>query len=115
VLVTTHHLEEAGECSRLVIMADGQVVAGGSAAEIIGSARVTVVRAGSWADAFAALEQSGLPVALAGRSLRVPGAPADRIRRALGAIDAELDEAPATLEERFFELVRPAAKTEAAR
>jgi ABC-2 type transport system ATP-binding protein len=115
VLVTTHHLEEAAECSRLVIMADGQVVAEGSAAEIIGSARVSVVKAESWTDAFAALEQSGLPVALAGRSLRVPGAPADHVRQALGAIHAELDEAPATLEERFFELVRPAAKTEAAR
>ena len=32
VLVTTHHLDEAGECGRLVIMADGAVVAAGTAA-----------------------------------------------------------------------------------
>jgi ABC-type multidrug transport system ATPase subunit len=115
VLVTTHHLEEAGECSRLVIMADGQVVAEGTAAEIIGSARVTVVRARSWAEAFNALEEAGLPTALAGRSLRVPGVLPAEVEAALGGIDAELDEAPATLEERFFQLAQPAAQTAAAR
>ena len=104
VLVTTHHLDEAGECSRLVIMADGAVVAAGTAAQIIGPARVSVVTAASWTAAFTALERAGLPVALAGRSLRVPGqAPAD-VRRALGDVEARVADAPATLEERFFEL-----------
>ncbi len=115
VLVTTHHLEEAGECSRLVIMAGGRVVAEGSAAQIIGSARATLVRADSWTDAFTALEQSGLPVALAGRSLRVPGVPPADVRRALGPVPAELHLAPATLEERFFELVRADTLPQAAR
>src|SRR5260221_11861358 len=36
VLVTTHYMEEAQECGRLVIMADGRVVATGTAAEIVG-------------------------------------------------------------------------------
>ena len=40
VLVTTHYMDEAGECGRLVIMAAGRVVATGTAAEIIGDARV---------------------------------------------------------------------------
>ena len=115
VLVTTHHLEEAGECGRLVIMSGGAVVAEGTAAQIIGSARVTVVTAASWTAAFAALERSGLPVALAGRSLRVPGVAPGDVRRALGALDAQVTEAPATLEERFFELVLPTARTGAAR
>jgi ABC-2 type transport system ATP-binding protein len=115
VLVTTHHLEEAGECGRLVIMSGGGVVAEGTAAQIIGSARVTVVTAASWTAAFAALERSGLPVALAGRSLRVPGVAPGDVRRALGDLDAQVTEAPATLEERFFELVLPTARTGAAR
>jgi ABC-2 type transport system ATP-binding protein len=115
VLVTTHHLEEAGECGRLVIMSGGAVVAEGTAAQIIGSARVTVVTAASWTAAFAALERSGLPVALAGRSLRVPGEAPGDVRRALGDLDAQVTEAPATLEERFFELVLPTARTGAAR
>ena len=115
VLVTTHHLEEAAECSRLVIMADGQVVAEGSAAQIIGSARVTVVKARSWADAFTALEQAGLPTALAGRSLRVPGVPPGEVRAALAGIAADLDDAPATLEEAFFQLVLSGQQTAAVR
>jgi ABC-type multidrug transport system ATPase subunit len=115
VLVTTHHLEEAGECDRLVIMAGGSVVAEGTATEIIGSARVAVVTAPSWTAAFTAVEQAGLPVALAGRSLRVPGVAAGQVRQALGGIDAQVADAPATLEERFFELALPGAQAGAAR
>jgi ABC-2 type transport system ATP-binding protein len=120
VLVTTHYMEEAAECGRLVIMADGRVVAEGTVAEIIGDASVTVVQAGSWADAFGALEESGLAVSLAGRTLRVPGVPPEAVRRALGnraAADGgtRVFAAPATLEERFFELAVPAAQAGASR
>jgi len=112
VLVTTHYLEEATECTRLVIMADGAVVAEGTAAEIIGDARVTVVTGPSWATAFARLENAGFPVTLGGQAagggtgtvLRVPGADPVAVRRALGADGAAVQEVPATLEERFFQL-----------
>jgi ABC-type multidrug transport system ATPase subunit len=104
VLVTTHYMEEAQECGRLVIMADGRVVAEGTAAQIVGSRQVVVVEAESWSAAFGALERSGLQVALAGRGLRVPGADAGEVRRALGELPAVVRLAPATLEERFFEL-----------
>ena len=114
VLVTTHYMEEAGECGRLVIMADGGVVAEGTAGEIIGANRVTVVEPSSWAGAFGKLEEAGLPVALAGRTLRVPGADPDTVRRALGDSQARLLSAPATLQERFFELALPAAAAERA-
>ena len=112
VLVTTHYMEEAAECGRLVIMADGAVVAEGTVGEIVGDARVTVVEAESWAAAFRALEESGLPVSLAGRGLRVPGVAPDAVRRALGhggpgVAQARVFDAPATLEERFFELAQP--------
>jgi ABC-2 type transport system ATP-binding protein/ribosome-dependent ATPase len=113
VLVTTHYMDEAGECDRLVIMAAGRVVARGTARDIAGDARVTVVEPGSWAAAFGALEAAGLPVALVGRTLRVPGTPPDAVRRALGDLPAAVTTAPATLEERFFELTLSAADTEA--
>jgi ABC-2 type transport system ATP-binding protein len=111
VLVTTHYLDEAGECGRLVIMAEGRVVAAGTAAQITGDARVSVVETGDWAAAFAALETAGLPVALAGRGLRVPGASPAAVRQALGPVAARVSEAPATLEERFFELTGAARAT----
>jgi ABC-2 type transport system ATP-binding protein len=103
-LVSTHYMEEAGECDRLIIMADGVVVAAGTAAEIIGDAEVTVVEAADWADAFAQLERAGLPVSLAGRLLRVPGASLDAVRRVLPD-GCRVYTEPATLEERFFDLV----------
>jgi ABC-2 type transport system ATP-binding protein len=112
VLVTTHYMEEAGECTRLVIMADGRVVDQGTAPEIIGAARVTVVETPAWAAAFGALEEARMPVALAGRALRVPGATPAEVRRALGGVRARVYEAPATLEERFFQLALPRSATE---
>jgi ABC-2 type transport system ATP-binding protein len=118
VLITTHYMDEAGECDRLVVMAAGRVVARGTAAGIIGDAQVTVVEpdpSGSWAAAFGALERAGLPVALVGRTLRVPGAPPAEVTRALGPLKAGVTQAQATLEERFFELALTSAGTEAAR
>jgi ABC-2 type transport system ATP-binding protein/ribosome-dependent ATPase len=119
VLVTTHYMEEAGECTRLVIMSDGRVVAQGTAPEIIGAAQVTVVATPAWADAFRALAEAWMPVALAGRALRVSGAEPAEVRRVLTAAggaaseQARVSTAPATLEERFFQLAQPGFETEA--
>ena len=117
-LVSTHYLEEAGECDRLVIMADGAVVAAGTIAQIIGDRTVTVVEAADWRAAFAALDKAGLPVSLAGQALRVPGVSIAETRRVLAAIPATVSSSPATLEERFYELAtastgRPHAGTAA--
>jgi ABC-2 type transport system ATP-binding protein len=112
-LVSTHYMEEAGECDRLIIMADGRVVASGTAAEIIGDAQVTVVAAADWAAAFGQLERAGLPVALAGRLLRVPGASPAEVSGALAG-DVRVYQAPATLEERFFDFAVRATGSRAA-
>jgi ABC-2 type transport system ATP-binding protein len=114
VLVTTHYMEEAQECGRLVVMASGRVVAEGTSAEIVGGRRVVAVEAATWSAAFNALESVGLQVALAGRGLRVPGADPAEVKEALGEIPATVREVPATLEERFFELTQQAAAAEAA-
>jgi len=106
-LVTTHYMDEAEECDRLVVLAAGRVVTEGTVADIVGDATVTVVECDDWGRAFAVLEAAGLPVSLAGRTIRVAGRGPDDVREALGALDppARLRTSPATLEERFFELV----------
>jgi ABC-2 type transport system ATP-binding protein len=117
-LVSTHYLEEAAECDRLIIMADGAVVAAGTAADIVGDAQSTVVETADWAAAFSRLERAGLPVALAGRTLRLPGiSPAEAERVLAGqspTADYRLYSAPATLEERFFELASAGGAAEPA-
>ena len=110
-LVTTHYMEEAENCDRLIVMAGGRVVAEGSLREIVGDNRTVEVRAGDWARAYEALDGAGLPVALVGKGLRIPGTDADGVREALGRADVEasLLEGPATLEETFVVLSRRAA------
>jgi ABC-type multidrug transport system ATPase subunit len=114
-LVSTHYMEEAGECDRLIIMAEGEVVAAGTAEQIIGAAEATVVEAADWRAAFSDLELAGLPVALAGRTLRVPGTSPDAVeqvlaRRAANGAAYRVYLAPATLEERFFDLTLAAGQ-----
>ena len=103
-LVSTHHMDEAEECDRLVVMADGSVVADGTVAEIVGDARVAVIETEEWERAFGAVEQAGLSAALVGRTLRVPSAAPADVERALADVPARVTKAAATLEEQFLEL-----------
>jgi ABC-2 type transport system ATP-binding protein len=123
VLVTTHYMEEAGECDRLVVLAAGRVVAAGTPAEVIGTATVTVVTTSAWRAAFRRLDEQGLPATRSGTTLRIPAGP-EQVRRALAAEPpageppagepaageagpaVRIGTAPATLEERFFQLVQ---------
>jgi ABC-2 type transport system ATP-binding protein len=106
VLVTTHHMSEAEQCDRLVVMADGLVVADGTMAEIVGSRATVKVAGGRWEDAFAALEDAGLQAAPVGRTLRVPSASRDLVAAALRrrGVDAEVELVPATFDETFVAL-----------
>jgi ABC-2 type transport system ATP-binding protein len=109
VLVTTHYMDEADECDRLVIMAAGRVVAEGTTRDIVGDAMIVTVESEAWARAFTAVEAAGLFATLAGRTLRVPEASVDDVARALGVVPARVTEAPATLDERFFQLTTTAS------
>ncbi|MDP9270083.1 MAG: ABC transporter ATP-binding protein [Chloroflexota bacterium] len=108
VLATTHHMSEASECDRLVVLVAGRVVATGSTEQIIGGMRTVAVSAVSWDSAFRALDDGGLPVALMGRSLRVPdrsAAEVDEVLRAAG-VEARLAVVPATFDEAFVTIAR---------
>jgi ABC-2 type transport system ATP-binding protein len=106
VLVTTHHLSEAEQCDRLVVLASGREVASGTLAEVVGDATAVEVRTPSWEAAFTALDRAGLPVSLVGRALRVPGAEEATVGRALAGagVPAELASVPASFEEAFVVL-----------
>jgi ABC-type multidrug transport system ATPase subunit len=108
VLVTTHYMQEAQQCDRLLLMSNGQLVAQGSEADIIGSTTAVAVRTGDWAQAFAALNAAGAPVMLAGRAIRVANADPGELQDVLTAagIQATLQPVPATIEERMLVLAR---------
>ena len=110
VLVTTHYMQEAQQCDRLLLMSDGRLVAEGSEADIIGSTTAVAVRTADWARAFAALAAAGAPVMLAGRAIRVANADPAGLAEVLKAagIEASLQPVPATISERMLMLSRQA-------
>ena len=115
VLVTTHHMAEASQCDRLVVLLAGRVAARGTADDITGGLTATEVLAEPWDRPFHALRAAGLPVALAGRHIRVPGGDAASIRAVLddAGLTGELRESPATFEEAFVLLARSGNSTPA--
>ena len=111
VLVTTHHMDEAEECDRLVLMASGRVVKEGTHAEVLSSGHTVVVRAMSWTEAFDALDTEGFTVALVGGTLRIHQADPKDVSLLLRShhIAAEVDVASPTLDEVFASLTSAAA------
>jgi ABC-2 type transport system ATP-binding protein/ribosome-dependent ATPase len=103
VLVTTHNLEEAGQCDRLVVMAGGKVVAGGTAADVIGGRQAAEIRCDDVRRAFAVLDAAGFAVQLQGNALRLAGPVTAAATELLSqaAIDATIQVVPANLEEAF--------------
>jgi ABC-2 type transport system ATP-binding protein len=108
VLVTTHYMQEAQQCDRLLLMSRGSLVAAGSEADIIGDITAVAVRAEDWSAAFSALDAAGQAVTLAGRRVRVADGRPDEILQLLAdrGIAAEADVVPATIEERMTLLTR---------
>ena len=108
VLVTTHYMQEAQQCDRLLLMSDGLLVGQGSEADIVGTTSAAAVRTEDWAAVFGALNAAGVPVILDGRDVRVADTPLDDVRRILAdaALDATVEQVPATIEERMLVLAR---------
>jgi ABC-2 type transport system ATP-binding protein len=104
VIVTTHYLQEAEQCSSLVLLSQGRVVGRGTVAELTSGAAAVLVRSEDWQRVFGVLDRSGLPIMLSGRDIRVAGnedasALRERVMKVLGGIRAQVVAVPATLEE----------------
>lgn len=109
VLVTTHYMQEAQQCDRLLLMSDGLLVAEGDEAAIVGATTAVEIRTDNWARAFEVLDELGEPVTLDGRSVRVADGDADSIQKVLAThgLTASVASVPATIEERMTMLVSP--------
>jgi hypothetical protein len=89
-------------------MSNGQLVAQGSEADIIGTTTALAVHTDDWTTTFAALNAAGVPVILNGRAVRVADtaqAELDQILNTAG-ITAIVVPVPATIEERMLVLAR---------
>jgi len=108
VLVTTHNMQEAEQCDRLLLMSNGVLVAEGSERDIIADTTAIAVHTDDWARTFAALNAAGQPVVLDGRAVRVADGDPGRLERILTTqgIAARLEPVPATIEERMLVLAR---------
>src|SRR4029078_1478266 len=111
VLVTTHYMQEAQQCDRLVLMSNGRLVAQGRESASLASTRALAVHTDDWATTFAALNDAGAPVILDGRAVRVADTGPDELQRVLAAagIHATIPPVPATIEERMLVLARAAS------
>jgi ABC-2 type transport system ATP-binding protein/ribosome-dependent ATPase len=106
VLVSTHYMEEAEQCHRVMVLANGVEVARGSTTEIIAGIEAVEVDAPDWAAALAALDAAGLRPGLVGKRLRMVGAKEDGVRAVLAAagVTGGVRRTPAGFEEAFVAL-----------
>jgi len=105
ILVTTHHMDEAEQCDRLVLLSAGKAVAAGTVDEILAGQVTIEASPSNPAAALRLLDTAGWPVLPTGARLRVPGIPLDSVRSVLGD-RVSLVESRSSLEEAFMTLAR---------
>jgi ABC-type multidrug transport system ATPase subunit len=103
VLVSTHYMEEAEQCDRVVMLAEGRVVAEGTTSEITNGIEAVEVDAADWGRALETLEEAGFKPGLVGRRLRMVGVSMPAVRSALerAGVAADVRTTPAGFEEAF--------------
>jgi ABC-2 type transport system ATP-binding protein/ribosome-dependent ATPase len=108
VLVTTHYMQEARQCDRLLLMSRGRVVGTGNEADLVQGTRVVAVVADAWQKAFEALDAAGVPVTLAGTTVRVVNVEVAEIEAVLAdaGVSARVEPVTATIDERMVVLAR---------
>jgi ABC-2 type transport system ATP-binding protein/ribosome-dependent ATPase len=106
VLVSTHHMDEAEQCDRIVMLASGRKAAEGTAAEIVESVQAVEVNVGDWHQAFTALERAGFRPTLVGSRVRLTEVDPKRVEGILSdsGLDASVRPVQAGFEEAFVAL-----------
>jgi ABC-2 type transport system ATP-binding protein/ribosome-dependent ATPase len=103
VLVSTHSMQEARQCDRLLLMADGRLVASGRETDIVGDMTVVEVAADEWNASFETLARDGALVMLDGRLVRVIDRSASKVDSLLrsAGLSAEIRVVSGTIDERM--------------
>jgi ABC-2 type transport system ATP-binding protein len=106
VLVTTHYMQEARQCDRLLLMSDGLLVGQGTESDIVDGTSTVAVTGPDWAEVFEALTGAGFTVNLDGRHVRVVDARTSEVARLLSerGITAQFEDVAPTIEERMAAL-----------
>lgn len=102
IVVSTHHLEEAEECDRVLLLAAGKGVASGTVDEVVGGATAVAIEGDVSQSALDNLTSRGGIVLLGGSGRRVVGVGAESVREIVGEVG--VTEVPATFEEAFVTL-----------
>ncbi|MFP4635274.1 MAG: ABC transporter ATP-binding protein [Nitriliruptoraceae bacterium] len=108
VLVTTHHMSEAEQCDRVIVLSDGRIGVAGTMQQLLEGQQVVVVSAADRGQALARLEARFVGVSLAGGQVRVPDADPAEVSEVLAGLDAQVSTAPASFDEVFVALARRA-------
>lgn len=109
VLVSTHHMEEADQCDRIVMLSSGRIAAQGTAASIVDSVKALEVVADDWQPVFSTLEEAELQPTLVGRRVRLTGVEQERVEAIVAdsGLDATVRQVRAGFEEAFGALSSP--------
>jgi ABC-type multidrug transport system ATPase subunit len=113
VLVSTHYMDEAERCKRIIYLSDGHIVAQGTPAEVVASARlITYEATGEKLDAAARLlrHTPGIEAAAVfGQSLHVAGTDRAALEQAIATFkdgeNLQWREVPPRLEDVFIHLL----------
>jgi ABC-type multidrug transport system ATPase subunit len=104
ILVSTHYMDEAEECDRVVLMSGGREVASGEVGHVIGEKTTVAIQGDVDEPRLESIRAAGGVVLADGDGWRVVGL--DRARVATLAGGAHVEEVPATFEEAFVALSR---------
>jgi len=104
--VSTHYVDQVEQADRLVVMANGIIVAEGTTADVIDGRCTVEVTTDRWSKAFDALDDDRRRVSLAGRRMRVLAETVARVTAHLeqAGISAKVDLVRATLDKTMVEL-----------
>lgn len=100
VLVSTHYMDEAEECDRVVLMASGREVASGTVDEVVGNVRSVQVTGEVPEPSIEELHRRGATVLADNHGWRIVGLDVTAVAETIGS-SGVATEVPATFEEAF--------------